>query len=127
MSLPVASELEQLVLFELQSFDKTDRNYGSYWDIEDDSVARQNPYILPCPAATESPNGWVSASKVAGTARGENRYYRYYYREKHRIHQKHIRGGNVNRKKAIINANRVVELIDSGAKIAAILKAIEKF
>ena len=127
MSLPVASELEQLVLFELQSFDKTNSKYGSSWDIEDDSGARRNLYILPCPAAPESPNGWLDFSKSGGSARGENQYYRYCYREKSRIRHRHIRGGNISRKKAIINANKVAELINSGAKIATILKAIEKF
>ncbi len=63
MSLPVASELEQLALFELEFYVETNSKCGSSWDIEDDSGARRNLYILPCPTAPESPNGWVDFSK----------------------------------------------------------------
>jgi hypothetical protein len=125
MSLSDSLGANQLSLFELHTFDKSNNNIGSCWDVTNDSVASYTPYIKHVSGATESPNGWISFSKVGGTARGNNCYFRYYYRVGNIIKQKHIRGGNISRFRAIINAKKVSDKIRLGWKAAKIIEFID--
>jgi hypothetical protein len=127
MSLSDCSKGNQLALFELDSFDtSSNSNSGSYWDINNDSGASYKPYIKRVFTAPESPNGWISFSKPAGSARGNNCYFRYSYRAKNIVKHKHIRGGNITRFKAIINAHKVANKIKLGWSSHKIIEFINK-
>jgi hypothetical protein len=127
MSLSDCSEGNQLALFELYSFDtSSNSNSSSYKSVTNDSVASYKSYIKPVSTATESPNGWISFSKVGGTARGNNCYFRYSYRAKNIVKHKHIRGGNITRFKAIINAHKVANKIKLGWSSRKIIEFINK-
>jgi hypothetical protein len=125
MTLSSSSETEQLAKSKLYIPDKNNNNSGSHWDINVDSGAFYTPYIKTVPAAPESSNGWISFSKPSGSARGNNCYFRYSYRVKDSIKHKHIRGGNISRFKAIINAKRVSDKIKNGDSIDSIIRFIE--
>lgn len=126
MSLSDRSEGNQLALFELHSFDtSSNSNSLSYWDITNDSGASYKPYIKRVFAAPESPSGWISFSKSAGSARGNNCYFRYSYRAKNIVKHKHIRGGNITRLKAILNAKKVADKIRLGWSSHKIIEFID--
>jgi hypothetical protein len=78
-------------------------------------------------AAPQCTNGVINIYTPGGSSRGENKYYRYSWREKNRVHHKHIPGGHTCSIAAIERVELVQSEINAGKTPNEIVKLISSF
>jgi hypothetical protein len=78
-------------------------------------------------AALQRTNGVINIYAPGGSSRGENKYYRYSWRENNRVHHKHIPGGHTCCMTAIKRAALVQCEIDLGRSPDVIVEFIKSF